>query len=188
MVLDEFTHTIQMNSLLDIRISHFEFVNVSGPGNSFAPCADMVTDRQVSHDSPSLAGSIIMDTSTTEKDPVIDVHSSLLSSNNASGEVHRQYLDKEYIIRAREAEVKHHLHSISQLQKKMEKLASELAWELEQHHSKIHELYQLEVPFRKKQGTSSVRIKTNKKTTSRPKNGRTFDIPLVGDSMCETVA
>ncbi|GJL63418.1 MAG: hypothetical protein NPIRA04_20720 [Nitrospirales bacterium] len=99
------------------------------------------------------------------------------TSKANEGGTHTRYLDKDYIVRAREAEVKHHLHSIGQLQKKMEKLANELAWELEQHHSKIHELYQLEIP-----------LQTNDKTTTQPKESQTFDLPLIGKSLCETFA
>ncbi|WP_454062929.1 hypothetical protein [Candidatus Nitrospira salsa] len=104
------------------------------------------------------------------------------------GGTHTRYLDKDYIVRAREAEVKHHLHSIGELQKKMEKLANELAWELEQHHSKIHELYQLEIPLQANQKTESVNIHQSKKSTVQPKENQTFDLPLIGKSLCETFA
>ena len=105
------------------------------------------------------------------------------------GGTHTKYLDKEYIVRAREAEVKHHLHSIGQLQKKMEKLANELAWELEQHHSKIHELYQLEAPFRKNQKpASSMKNNTERKTATRAKAKQPFTFPIIGEPVCESVA
>ena len=130
-----------------------------------------------------------MNNTMAAKESVSEVHPSPFSANTTRGEgLHPRYLDKEYIIRAREAEVKHHLHSINELQKKMERLASELAWELEQHHSKIHELYQLETPFRKSPDTARMKVKSNKKTATRQKNRQTFDVPVIGEAMCETVA
>ena len=118
-----------------------------------------------------------------------DVPSNLLSTNNKSGESHHtKYLDKEYITRARAAEVKQHLHSIGNLQRKMEKLASELAWELEQHHSKIHELYQLEAPFRKEQEPTPAKVKTHKKATTRAKNRQASTTPIVNETLCASVA
>ena len=123
------------------------------------------------------------------KESVSDVRPSTFSANTTREDgQHTRYLDKEYIVRAREAEVKHHLHSISELQKKMEKLASELAWELEQHHSKIHELYQLESPFRKSHDTARMKVKSHKKTTTRQKNRQAFNVPVIGEAVCETVA
>jgi len=110
------------------------------------------------------------------------------TSKANQGGTHTRYLDKEYIVRAREAEVKQHLHSIGQLQKKMEKLANELAWELEQHHSKIHELYQLEIPLQSNQNTKSVNIHQGKKPKTQSKKSQKFDLPLIGKSLCETFA
>ncbi|GJL56939.1 MAG: hypothetical protein NPIRA02_40710 [Nitrospirales bacterium] len=104
------------------------------------------------------------------------------------GGVHTKYLDKDYIIRAREAEVKHHLHSIGQLQKKMEKLANELAWELEQHHSKIHELYQLELPLESRKKTESLHLPQRNKAATQSHDRQTVDLPLLGESLCETFA
>ncbi len=108
--------------------------------------------------------------------------------DTSEGGVHTKYLDKDYIIRAREAEVKQHLHSIGQLQKKMEKLANELAWELEQHHSKIHELYQLELPLQTHQKPESLKMHHGKKSTTQAHGHQTFDLPLLGESLCETFA
>ncbi|GJL65150.1 MAG: hypothetical protein NPIRA05_01210 [Nitrospirales bacterium] len=122
-------------------------------------------------------------------DPVTAKPAQTSSHSNTSEEgVHTKYLDKDYIVRAREAEVKHHLHSIGQLQKKMEKLANELAWELEQHHSKIHELYQLETPLQTHEKTTTVNIQPSKKSTITQKKSQTFDLPLIGKSFCETFA
>ncbi len=130
-----------------------------------------------------------MNTIMEVKEAATDVLTHTSSTDTPNGKNQRpKYLDKEYIVRAREAEVKHHLHSIGQLQKKMEKLASELAWELEQHHSKIHELYQLEAPFQNNHDTTTGQTKSNKKAAQRRKSTRTFDIPLLGESICETFA
>ena len=127
-----------------------------------------------------------MPTNTT----VLTESSKFLVSKDANrgGKLHTKYLDKEYIVRAREAEVKQHLHSIGQLQKKMEKLASEVAWELKQHHSKIHELYQLEAPFRKNQKDTESKNHTERKNPARGKAKRPLHFPLVEKAVCESVA
>lgn len=123
------------------------------------------------------------------KELVANGHSDAITANNKTGQgQHTKYLDKEYITRARQAEVKQHLNSIGQLQRKMEKLSQELAWELEQHHSKIHELYQLETPFRKIQESGPVKNKPSKKTSTRTKSRQVLSMPLIGESLCETFA
>ncbi len=128
-----------------------------------------------------------MDNITLAKELVSNIPTHIMPTNTKSGEgSHTKYLDKEYITRAREAEVKQHLHSIGNLQKKMEKLAGELAWELEQHHSKIHELYQLEAPFRKNQESTPAKARASKKTQGRSKNKQAFAMPLIGEPLCES--
>ena len=70
----------------------------------------------------------------------------------------------------------------------MEKLASELAWELEQHHSKIHELYQLEAPFRKEQVATPAKVKTHKKPSTRTKSRQASTTPIIDETLCASVA
>lgn len=57
------------------------------------------------------------------------------------------YINKRYIGTAWESEMRHHQRTIGQLRIKIEKLAKELAWELEQHHTRLLELESLDSPL-----------------------------------------
>lgn len=54
------------------------------------------------------------------------------------------YADAHYISVARNSEVKHHEHTMDQLHAKIAQLTKAVAWELEQHHSRLKELQQAE--------------------------------------------
>ncbi len=54
------------------------------------------------------------------------------------------YADATYISIARNNEVKHHEHTMDQLQAKIAQLTKAVAWELEQHHARLKELQQAE--------------------------------------------
>ena len=59
------------------------------------------------------------------------------------------YIGKRYIGTAWESEMRHHERTVGQLRIKMEKLAKELSWELQQHHTRLQELQLLETPLNK---------------------------------------
>ena len=59
------------------------------------------------------------------------------------------YINKRYIGTAWESEMRHHERTVAQLRIKMDKLAKELSWELQQHHSRLQELQLLETPLSK---------------------------------------
>ena len=54
------------------------------------------------------------------------------------------YADVPYISVARTSEVQHHEHTMEQLQIKIAQLTKAVAWELEQHQSRLKELQQAE--------------------------------------------
>ena len=54
------------------------------------------------------------------------------------------YVDVQYISVARKNEVVHHEHAMDQLREKIARLTRCVAWELEQHHSRLKELQQAE--------------------------------------------
>ncbi len=54
------------------------------------------------------------------------------------------YVDVQYISVARKNEVEHHEHAMDQLREKIAWLTKCVAWELEQHHSRLKELQQAE--------------------------------------------
>jgi len=54
------------------------------------------------------------------------------------------YVDTQYISVARKSEVQHHEYTMDQLRAKIAYLTRSVAWELEQHHSRLKELQQAE--------------------------------------------
>ena len=54
------------------------------------------------------------------------------------------YVDVQYISVARKNEVEHHEHAMDQLREKIAWLTKCVAWELDQHHSRLKELQQAE--------------------------------------------
>ena len=54
------------------------------------------------------------------------------------------YADVRYITVARKNEVQHHEHTMEQLRAKIAQLTKGVAWELEQHQSRLKELQQAE--------------------------------------------
>lgn len=54
------------------------------------------------------------------------------------------YVDGRYISVARKNEVEHHEHTMKKLRSKIAWLTKSVNWELEQHHSRLKELQQLE--------------------------------------------
>lgn len=54
------------------------------------------------------------------------------------------YADVRYISVARKSEVQHHEHTMEQLRAKITQLTRSVAWELEQHQSRLKELQQAE--------------------------------------------
>lgn len=54
------------------------------------------------------------------------------------------YADVRYISVARKSEVQHHEHTMEQLRAKIAQLTKSVAWELEQHQSRLKELQQAE--------------------------------------------
>ena len=54
------------------------------------------------------------------------------------------YVDDQYISVARKSEVQHHEYTMEQLRAKIAQLTKSVAWELEQHHSRLKELQQVE--------------------------------------------
>ena len=54
------------------------------------------------------------------------------------------YADVRYITVARKNEVQHHEHTMEQLRGKIAQLTRSVAWELEQHQSRLKELQQAE--------------------------------------------
>lgn len=55
-----------------------------------------------------------------------------------------KYVDDRYISVARTNEVRHHEHTMEELRTKIAQLTKAVAWELEQHHSRLKELQQAE--------------------------------------------
>ena len=70
------------------------------------------------------------------------------------------YIGKRYIGTAWESEMRHHERTVGQLRIKMEKLAKELSWELQQHHTRLQELQLLETPLNKESVFDQVALKT----------------------------
>ena len=54
------------------------------------------------------------------------------------------YVDVQYISVARKNEVQHHEHAMEDLRAKIAQLTKTVAWELEQHQSRLKELQQAE--------------------------------------------
>jgi len=54
------------------------------------------------------------------------------------------YADARYISVARTSEVQHHEHTMEQLRAKIAQLTKSVAWEMEQHDSRLKELQQVE--------------------------------------------
>ena len=54
------------------------------------------------------------------------------------------YVDDQYISVARTNEVQHHEHTMKKLRAKIAQLTKAVAWELEQHQSRLKELEQVE--------------------------------------------
>ncbi len=54
------------------------------------------------------------------------------------------YADVQYISVARTSEARHHEHTMEQLRTKIAQLTKSVAWELEQHQSRLKELQQAE--------------------------------------------
>lgn len=54
------------------------------------------------------------------------------------------YVDSRYISLARKSELLHHEHAMNQLRRQVAQLSKAVAWELEQHHSHLKELQQVE--------------------------------------------
>ena len=70
------------------------------------------------------------------------------------------YIGKRYIGTAWESEMRHHERTVGQLRIKMEKLAKELSWELQQHHTRLQELQLLETPLNKDSVFEQVALKS----------------------------
>lgn len=68
-------------------------------------------------------------------------------------------INKRYIGAAWETEMRHHARTVAQLRIKMEKLAKDLSWELQQHHSRLQELQLLETPLSKESALDHVQLK-----------------------------
>lgn len=99
-----------------------------------------------------------------------------------------KHLGNEYIIRARDAEMQRHVHSMSQLQKKMKQLSRELAWEFEQHQSKMQELIQLEKPVKKHRTRAKIKVEADHRSVIPPIYSPTMDLCLTEELPCEAVA
>ena len=69
------------------------------------------------------------------------------------------YIGKRYIGTAWDSEMRHHERTVGQLRIKMEKLAKELSWELQQHHTRLQELQLLETPLNKESVFDQVALK-----------------------------
>ncbi len=54
------------------------------------------------------------------------------------------YVDEQYINVARKNEMEHHEHTMKKLRSQMAWLTKSVTWELEQHHSRLKELQQVE--------------------------------------------
>ena len=77
-------------------------------------------------------------------------------------------IKSDYISRAWESELRYHERNIAELRIKMEKLAKDLAWELQKHHSRVQELHRLEAPLSKEA------ILSPAKTPNRERTHKTF--------------
>ena len=87
------------------------------------------------------------------------------------------YIGKRYIGTAWESEMRHHERTVGQLRIKMEKLAKELSWELQQHHTRLQELQLLETPLNKDSVFDQVALKTElreESTQSIPKKKKPY--------------
>jgi hypothetical protein len=97
------------------------------------------------------------------------------------------YIQKSYLEKAWETEMRHHERTISQLRFKIERLTKEISWELEQHHSRLQELDLLESPLSKettlgRERTSELPSKkgSTKIVTRRGKRPHIAEPALVG--------
>ena len=82
------------------------------------------------------------------------------------------YIGKRYIGVAWESEMRHHERTVAQLRIKMEKLTKELAWELQQHHSRLQELQSLDMPLGKESPFEKVHLKIEPSKEGSPYNGK----------------
>ena len=63
------------------------------------------------------------------------------------GKMERQmlFVDQTYVSVARKSEIMHHERTVSQLERKIQQFTKALAWEQQQHHSRLLELERIEI-------------------------------------------
>ncbi len=98
------------------------------------------------------------------------------------------YVDIQYISVARKNEVEHHQHAMDQLREKIAWLTKCVAWELDQHHSRLKELQQAEdtlampdapMPVQEIQATvESASPAPKRRTKAKKKVNRTIEEPI----------
>ena len=93
------------------------------------------------------------------------------------------YVDSRYISLARKSELLHHEHAMNQLRRQVAQLSKAVAWELEQHHSHLKELQQVEDTLtgtsRPAQPNSETAPPTTGRWTKQRKhNLRSFEKPV----------
>ena len=67
-----------------------------------------------------------------------------VSTFNTRRDQPMMYVDSRYISLARKSELLQHEHAMNQLRRQVAQLSKAVAWELEQHHSHLKELQQVE--------------------------------------------
>ncbi|WNM63905.1 hypothetical protein [Candidatus Nitrospira neomarina] len=67
-----------------------------------------------------------------------------VSTVNTRRDQPMMYVDSRYINLARKSELLQHEHAMNQLRRQVAQLSKAVAWELEQHHSHLMELQQVE--------------------------------------------
>ena len=72
-------------------------------------------------------------------------------------------ITSNYISRSWASEIHKHERTIANLRIKMEKLAKELSWELEQHHSRMQELNLLDTPLSEETAPNSTKAPTRER-------------------------
>ena len=98
------------------------------------------------------------------------------------------YIGKRYIGTAWESEMRHHERTVGQLRIKMEKLAKELSWELQQHHTRLQELQLLETPLNRESVFNQVALKNEVDEGSTPsisKKKKSYRNAFVAPQMAE---
>jgi len=98
------------------------------------------------------------------------------------------YVDSRYISVARKSEVLHHEYTMNQLRKQVAQLSKAVAWELEQHQTRLKELQLVEDALAGRTQPTQAHAtqltldpapsSTGKGTTFRKHNHRSFQKPV----------